>query len=94
MTKEDVMRKLTSRKFWLATAAMLGTVSVGLAGVVEPKTCAIIAVASMGIYSFCEAYVDGKRCEASQSNITTVFEAKTVDKDTVQTYLASITGGE
>ena len=94
MNNGNLARKLQSRKFWIAVAAMLATIAAGLSGIADPTACAILMVASAAIYSFCEAYVDGKDRAASQSNVTTVFEAKTVDKDTVQAYLSTLTGGE
>lgn len=94
MGNGNISRKLQSRKFWIAVAAMLASVAAGLSGIADPTACAILMVVSGAIYTFCEAYVDGKDRSATQSNLTTVFEAKTVDKETVQAYMASITGGE
>lgn len=94
MNNSNLGRKLQSRKFWIAVAAMLASMGAGLAGLADPNVCAVLMALSAGIYAFCEAYVDGKDRAASQSNVTTVFEAKTVDKDTVQAYLSTLTGGE
>ena len=33
MTTEDIVKKLTSRKFWLCTAAFLGSVATSVAGI-------------------------------------------------------------
>lgn len=33
MTTEDIIRKVTSRKFWLCTAAFLGSVATSVAGI-------------------------------------------------------------
>lgn len=66
MTKEDIIRKLTSRKFWIAVAAFLASVGGSIAGIQTGdealKTVGIVcAVASAAIYSACEAYVDAAR---------------------------------
>ena len=73
---EDMKRKLTSRKFWLAVAAFLASVGTGLGGVFtdQPAVAAVggvCCVLSCGIYAACEAYVDGKSLSSDQS--TTVF---------------------
>lgn len=33
MTKDKIVQKLTSRKFWLCTAAFLGSVATSVAGI-------------------------------------------------------------
>lgn len=63
MTKEDIIRKLTSRKFWLAVAAMLASVGASIAGLqAENTTIATVgivcSVVSAAIYAGAEAYVD------------------------------------
>ena len=59
-------QKLTSRKFWLMTAAFLGSLGTNIAGLVQGDTkLAIIggvcAVLSSAIYAAAEAAVDRKR---------------------------------
>lgn len=66
MTKEDIVRKLTSRKFWLAVAAMLGSVATSIAGIQSGDETiiaigTICGVASAAIYAAAEAYVDASR---------------------------------
>lgn len=59
-------QKLTSRKFWLMTAAFLGSLGTSIAGVATANTkIAIVGVAcsvlSAAIYAACEAAVDRVR---------------------------------
>lgn len=58
-------RKLTSRKFWISVAAMLGSVATSIAGLtINNSTVTAIGmvcgVVSAAIYAAAEAYVDGK----------------------------------
>lgn len=55
--------KLTSRKFWLSTAAFLGSIAVSISGIQtgnETVTTVgvVCGVLSAAIYAACEAYVD------------------------------------
>lgn len=55
--------KLTSRKFWLSTAAFLGSVAVSVSGIQTGNQTVttvgvICGVLSAAIYAACEAYVD------------------------------------
>lgn len=66
MTKEEIVRKLTSRKFWLSVAAMLGSIGASIAGLTtgnDAITAIGIAasVISAAIYAAAEAYVDAAR---------------------------------
>ena len=59
------MKKLTSRKFWISVAAMLGSIAVSIKGIVTDNQTittigVVCGVASAAIYAFCEAWVDGK----------------------------------
>lgn len=59
-------QKLTSRKFWLMTAAFLGSLGTSIAGVATANTkIAVVGVASSvlsaAIYAACEAAVDRVR---------------------------------
>lgn len=72
--------KLTSRKFWVAVAAALGSIGTGITGLVIgdldlTKTGAFLLVLSGGIYAFCEAYVDGK--SVGSTTVTTQITAST-----------------
>ena len=60
-----IKEKLTSRKFWICAAAFLGSIAASISGIATDNkyvtTIGVIAgVLSAGIYSACEAYVDGK----------------------------------
>ena len=86
--------KLTSRKFWVAVAAALGSIGTGIAGMVIgdidlTKLGAILLVLSGGIYAFCEAYVDGKSLSANTT--TTSLSANTTDKAIVAKALGGVT---
>lgn len=66
MTKEDIIRKLTSRKFWIAVAATLASIGTSIAGISSNNeaiaTAGIVCtVASAAIYAGAEAYVDASR---------------------------------
>lgn len=68
MNKDDMIRKLTSRKFWLALAAMLASIATSIAGITTAdETVTVIGtvcgVASAAIYAAAEAYVDACRKE-------------------------------
>lgn len=57
--------KLSSRKFWICVAAMLGSIAASISGIATDNkyitTLGIVCgVISAAIYSFCEAWVDGK----------------------------------
>ena len=63
--------KLTSRKFWICVAAFLGSVAASISGIVTDNqyvtTIGVVAgILSAAIYSFCEAWIDGKAVEAEK----------------------------
>ena len=63
--KDDLIKKLTSRKFWLCVAAFLGSVATSISGIVTDNkyvvTIGVVAgILSAGLYAFCEAWIDGK----------------------------------
>ena len=66
MTTEDIVKKLTSRKFWLCAAAFLGSVAASIA--TSNETVAIIGtvcgVVSAAIYAAAEQAVDAARLKA------------------------------
>lgn len=73
MTTEDIVRKLTSRKFWLCAAAFLGSVAASIAGITtNNETVAIIGtvcgVVSAAIYAAAEQAVDAARLKAGGAN--------------------------
>ena len=58
--------KLTSRKFWIMTAAFLGSLGTGITGMATGKTAlaivgALCSVLSAAIYAAAEAAVDINR---------------------------------
>lgn len=68
MSKDDWIKKLTSRKFWMCAAAFLGSIATSIAGLAsQNEKVAIIGVVcgmlSSAIYAAAEAYTDGKRAE-------------------------------
>lgn len=63
--------KLTSRKFWLAAAAFLGSMGTSIAGMSCDNDSVVIiglicSMLSAAIYAAAEAYVDGKRADNDQ----------------------------
>lgn len=73
MTTEDIVRKLTSRKFWLCLAAFLGSIAASIAGITTSnETVAIVGtvcgVISAAIYAAAEQAVDAARMEAGGAN--------------------------
>ena len=66
MTKEEFVRKITSRKFWICTAAFLASVAASVAGISgADKYIAsfgmVCGVVSAAIYAAAEAYVDANK---------------------------------
>lgn len=66
MTKDEIVRKLTSRKFWLCTAALLGSVAASVAGLATDNQAVVAVgtvcgVASAAIYAAAEQAVDSAR---------------------------------
>lgn len=73
MTTEDIVKKLTSRKFWLCAAAFLGSIATSIAGITTSnETVAVIGtvcgVASAAIYAAAEQAVDAARLKAGGAN--------------------------
>lgn len=73
MTTEDIVRKLTSRKFWLCFAAFLGSIAASIAGITTSnETVAIIGtvcgVVSAAIYAAAEQAVDAARLKAGDKH--------------------------
>lgn len=67
MTKQDFIRKLTSRKLWLAVAAFVSGLIVafgGEAGMAETVAGIILQGASVLGYLLAEGLADAKRTEA------------------------------
>ena len=73
MTTDDIIRKLTSRKFWLCAAAFLGSIGASIAGITTSnETVAIIGtvcgVVSAAIYAAAEQAVDAARLKAGDKH--------------------------
>lgn len=73
MTTEDIVRKLTSRKFWLCAAAFLGSIAASIAGITtSTETVAVVGtvcgVISAAIYAAAEQAVDAARMKAGGAN--------------------------
>lgn len=69
--------KLTSRKFWMAVAAFLGSIAATIGGLVtDHEIVAVIGIVcgalSAAIYAAAEAYVDA--ADASQVNLTVMTD--------------------
>jgi drug/metabolite transporter (DMT)-like permease len=61
--KEEIKRKLTSRKFWLSVAAFLGAIGVSISGIATGEkwvtiTGMICSAVSAALYTAFEAYTD------------------------------------
>lgn len=97
MTKEQIIQKLTSRKFWIATASGLASIGGSIAGMATDNTAMVTTgmvctMLSAAIYAACEAYIDGKSAASAQvvNQVITTKQvtATTSDKATVQAALA------
>lgn len=91
MSKDDFIRKITSRKFLIAAAAFLAALGAGLAGVADPNVCAICMAVSAAIYAACEAYVDGAAAKSNQTVSTTSVTASSTSQKVVE---QAFKGGE
>ena len=66
--KEDIARKLTSRKFWISVAAFLGSIAASVTGLAIGEkwitiTGVVCGILSAAIYAGAEAYVDAAKKE-------------------------------
>ena len=75
---DEIKRKLTSRKFWLAVAAFLGSIGGSIAGIATGNDTItsvgmVCAMLSAAIYAAMEAIVDyGRETSTSAYTATTV----------------------
>lgn len=72
MSRDDLVRKLTSRKFWVAVAAMLASIATSVAGIHSGSDAVmaigtVCGVASAAIYAFTEAWVDAARLSGDKT---------------------------
>lgn len=91
MSKDDFIRKITSRKFLIAAAAFLAALGAGLSGVADANVCAICMAVSAAIYAACEAYVDGAAAKSTQTVSTTSVTASSTSQKVVE---QAFKGGE
>ncbi|MBR6901879.1 MAG: hypothetical protein IKN30_07465 [Synergistaceae bacterium] len=64
MSKEDWVRKLTSRKFWISLAAFVSMMTVALGGTEDRATqitSLIMAGGAVIAYTLGEGFIDGMR---------------------------------
>ena len=71
--KNDLINKITSRKFWICVAAFLGSVATSISGIATGNqtiaTIGVIAgVLSAAIYAAAEAYIDAKAVNAQEAD--------------------------
>ena len=81
MDNKELIRKLTSRKFWVLLIALVSAVLAFLKfdkGSIEQITTIIMAFGAMISYVLGESYVDGKRVEG---DVTNIINTKKLKKD-------------
>lgn len=79
MDNKELIRKLTSRKFWVLLIALVSAVLAFLKfdkGSIEQITTIIMAFGAMISYVLGESYVDGKRVEGDVTNIINTEKLK------------------
>lgn len=79
MDKKILIKKFTSRKFWVLLIALISAVLAFLkfdAGSTEQITTIVMAFGAMISYVLGESYVDGKREESNITNIINTDEFK------------------
>lgn len=79
MDRNELTRKLTSRKFWVLLIALVSAVLAFLKfdkGSIEQITTIIMAFGAMISYVLGESYVDGKRVEGDVTNIINTEKLK------------------
>lgn len=82
MDRNELTRKLTSRKFWVLLIALVSAVLAFLKfdkGSIEQITTIIMAFGAMISYVLGESYVDGKRVEGDVTNIINTEKLKKND---------------
>lgn len=68
-----MIKKLTSRKFFICMAAFLASVGTSIAGLHSNNDVVvgiglICTILSSGTYAFCEAWVDGKAVDNNKED--------------------------
>lgn len=90
MTKDDIIRKLTSRKFWAMVVLSCGCVAAGMSGYVDGETSLHSALATVVAYMIAEGAPDFARLISTK----TIVSASSTDKATVAKVLAPETPKE
>ena len=71
MDKEDILRKITSRKFWVAVVAFVSALLVAFnvpEASISQVTAIIMAFGSLFAYIFAEGWVDSARVKDAGGN--------------------------
>ena len=71
MNKEDILRKITSRKFWVAVVAFVSALLVAFKvpeASISQVTAIIMAFGSLFAYIFAEGWVDSARVKDAGGN--------------------------
>ena len=71
--KNDIIKKLTSRKFILSLAAFLGSIAVSISGIAtDNHTIATVGIVcgmlSAAFYAAAEAYIDARAVNAQEAD--------------------------
>lgn len=84
MTKEDIIRKLTSRKFWIALAGFITPLLLAF-GVTEHTTTQIVAIIMAGadviVYLFAEGKADAAGAAIGFGELVVGESASTEDTE-------------
>lgn len=91
MSKEDILRKLASRKFWVALAGFIGSLLVAFnigENDIAQVTAIITAFGSLIVYILSESAVDAASASANQVITETVLETKTEKNTSTHTALS------
>ena len=71
MNKEDILRKITSRKFWIAVVSFVSALLVAFKvpeASISQVTAIIMAFGSLFAYIFAEGWVDSARVKDAVGN--------------------------
>lgn len=71
MSKEDILRKITSRKFWVAVVSFITAILVAFKvpdASISQVTAIIMAFGSLFAYIFAEGWVDSARVKDAGGN--------------------------
>ena len=82
MSKDDIIRKLTSRKFWLAVAAFVTELNIAFRGDAEQAETVsgiIMAGATVIAYIMGEGLVDAE--SGFKSSLSTIYNSSSVSKE-------------